>query len=459
MPIKLGSERSLGYRALVFVFALLAALLAYAMVAHRTDPPPELASADILSRLAPRPPRPDIVVVALDDASVRQYGPVKSWPRSVLAAGLQRIESGGAKAVVMDLALDKRRPSGDEALWRTMAKYRNVVLGMAYDARHPTDDIRALVFLERDAIADKLTLGPQTQSFPYPDFQPPISDFTGSAAGVGVFDRETDADGVLRDARLFYVSAVQYPPSTQKLPGKFPESKLADGAPIALPNLALASALRIFNLDKSNIHVVTGDTVQLAGAIQPPVSVPVDTQGRMWIRYVNPATAPPPYSFHDVVTGKSKADFSQKVVLIGATASGDPATDLSATPFGRQPRVMVTASALSTLLDRSYVQVVDRAPHRLLGTLLLVGLVTGLCLMWVSGARALLVTLVLLLVYLGLCYGLFTGGHVLLPILPALLVILITYLISLILSLGPFRSITAGVSPTYVPPPRDAVRD
>ena len=159
MTVKLGSERSLGYRALVFVFALLAALLAYALVAHRPDTAPELAAGDALSRLAPRPPRPDVVVVALDDAGVQKYGAVKTWPRSVLAQGLARIEAGGAKLVVLGLALDKRR-SGDEPLWRTMANHRNVVLGMAYDAQRPQtftpDDIRGLVFLEKDAIADNL---------------------------------------------------------------------------------------------------------------------------------------------------------------------------------------------------------------------------------------------------------------------------------------------------------------
>lgn len=463
MTVKLGSERSLGYRALVFVFALLAALLAYALVARRPDTAPELAAGDILARLAPRPPRSDIVVVALDDASVKRYGPVKDWPRSLLAQGLAKIESGGAKVIVMDLALDKRQHSGDESLWRTMANHRNVVLGMAYDAQRPQtftpDDIRALVFLEKDAIADNLSLAlGRTQQFPYPDFEPPVSDFTGSAAGVGVFDRETDSDGVLRDARLFYTSTVQYPPTTSKLPGKFPQSNLADGAPVALPNLALVAALRVFNLDKSSVHVVSGDTVTLAGNLQPAVDVPVDGQGRMRIRYVSPQAAPVPISFADIVTGKAKPDFQQKIVLIGATATGDPATDLCMTPFGRQPRVEVTASALSTLLDRSYVEVVTRHPHRLIGILLLLGLVVGLALMFVSGLRSVIVTLILLLVYLGICWGAFASGHLLMPILPGILVILAAYLFSLALSLGPFRSVTAEASPTYIPPPQDALR-
>ncbi len=457
--MEVGSERHLGYKAVVFAAAIVLALLAFALVRRAPDAAPELAAQDALARLAPRAERPDVAVVALDDASVRRYGPVAHWPRALLGKGLGKMEDAGAKVVVMDLALDKRQGNQDSALWRVMADHRNVVLGMAYDAQRPQtytpDDIRALVFLEKDAIASNLTLDARrTVQFPYYDFEPPVSDYTGSAAGVGVFDRETDADGILRDARLFYTSTVQYPPATKPLTGKFPTSRLADGAPVALPNLALVAALRVFQLDKSNVQIVSGDTVRLAGDIAPPVETPVDVQGRMRIRYVRPVT----YSFLDILTGKVKPDLSGKVVFIGATAAADPATDLCATPEGRLPRVDVTASALTTLMDRSYVEVINRHPNRLLGSLLLLGLATGLGLMFVSGGRAAVAALVLLAGYAGVCWGAFNGGHLLPPLLPGFLVILLTYLISLALSLGPFRPRKVGVSPTYVSPPEGAVR-
>ena len=458
-------ERALGYRAIVFTFAVLAAALAYLLTA-RTQARPEAAAYDVLARGVTRPVRPDIVILALDDASVKQYGPVKSWPRSLLAQGLARAGAGGAKMVVVDLKLDRRTKTGDEALWRDMANRRNAVLGMAYDAARDTnhltaDDIRGLVFLEKVAIADNLTLDAQrTEHFPYYLFEPPVSDFTQSAAGVGVFVRETDGDGVLRNARLIYTSQVQYPAAVTPIRGKFPTSNLADGAPVVLPNLALIAALRAFNLDKGNVRFVAGDDVHLTGNIAPPVDVPVDDQGRMLIRYSGPAGTYPAYSFKDVVTGKIKPDFHNKIVLVGATAAGDDATDLSVTPFpARMPRVEVTANALATLLDRSYVEVVNRHPPHLLGALLIVGLLAGLCLMLVSGGRAVVVALLLLVGYAAACYACFSLGHLLLPILPGFLIILLTFLVSIALFLGPFRPVRVAVSPTYVPPPSDAVHD
>jgi len=459
--MKIGSERFPVYRVIVLLTALASALFAYALLSRGPQPAAELAASDAVTHLAPRPLRPDIILVAGDSASVNRYGPVAQWPRAFLAQGLARVEKLGAKVVVFDLALDNRK-AGDETLWRTMANHRNVVLGMGYEpariAKATADDTRGLVFLERDALADHLILGPQTQTFGWQLFDPPVSDFSGSARGVGVFVRETDPDGVLRNARLVYTSKVDYaglPP----LSGKAPQSRLADGAPVALPNLALVASLRALGLDKDSVQVATGDHVRLAGNLTPPVNVPVDAQAQMRIRFAGAASRYPTYSFADIASGKAKPNLDGKIVIFGATAPGDPATQMCPTPSGRMPRLFVTASALATLLDRSYVDVVAVHRPQLLGVLIAVGIVVGLCLMLVSGGRLVALALVLAALYLALAWALYAFGSVLLPLLPALFVILVTALAALALSYGPLRPRNVGVSPTYVPPPRDAVRE
>lgn len=458
--MKIGSERYPIYRVIVLLTALASALFAYALLSRGPQPATELAASDAVTLLAPRPLRPDIVLVAGDSASVNRYGPVAQWPRALVAQGLVRVEKLGAKVVVFDMALDTRK-SGDELLWRTMANHRNVVLGMGYEpariAKATADDTRGLVFLERDALADHLVLGPQTQTFGWQLFDPPVSDFTGSARGAGVFVRETDLDGMLRNARLVYTSKVDYtglPP----LSGKAPQSRLADGAPVALPNLALVASLRALGLDKDSVQVATGDSVRLAGNLTPPVVVPVDAQGQMRIRFAGSARHYPTYSFADIASGKAKPHIDGRIVIFGATAPGDPATQMCLTPDGKMPRLFVTASALATLLDRSYVDVVGVHKPQLLGVLLAVGVVVGLCLMLASGGRLVALAVVLAVLYLALAWALYAFGSVLLPLLPVLFVILVTTLIGLALGFGPFRPKQIGVSPTYVPPPPDAVR-
>ncbi|MCW3060913.1 MAG: serine/threonine protein kinase with Chase2 sensor [Capsulimonas sp.] len=457
---KVGPERLLSYRAIVFLAAVFLAIAIGILTEHSQRAPIESKAEDAIVRMAPRAARADVVIVAMDDASVTKYGPIKSWPRSLLAQGLSKIESGGAKVAVVDLALDKRTQTGDSELWRTMANNRNVVLGMSYDANRPQtytpDDIRSLVFLEKYAIADKLTLDKRNQVFPYQMFEPPVSDFTGSSRGVGVFVRETEPDDVLRSARLFYRSTVTYPPATAAIRGKFPTSKLADGAPVALPNLSLVTALRIYDLDKDFVQVASGNTVKFIGSINPPVAAPIDDQGRMMIRYYGPPGHYITYSFADLMSDKIKPEvFKGKVVFLGATAAGDPATDARATPFpGLMPRVEVTANAVSTFMDRSFF---SRNEHRIVPILIMLGLVTGAALMFFSGVRSLVITLVLLVAWFALSYALYAFNHVMLPILPGVAAILAAYVISMLLFLGPMRPVALEAPPMYVPPPSDKV--
>ena len=455
---EVGPERRPAYKLIVFLVALAAAFGFGALALKAPRSAPELKAEDALARLARRPARPDVGIVALDADSVAKYGPIKSWPRSLLADALRHVEAGKPNGVVFDLALAQRRPTGDESLWRTMANDKNVLLGMAYDADRPPkytpDDIASLVYLEKFALAGNLTLSDRLPQFPYYDFEPPIQDFTKPARGVGVFDRETDADGVLRRARLIYRSTVQYPEPTRPLRGKFPQSQLDDGKPVALTNLALIAALGTFHVDKDMVEVSTGNDVRITGDLNPPVIVPINALGMTPIRYAAPG-AYQTYTFRDVVSGKIKPDvFAGKTVLIGATAPGDEATSVEATPTGPMPRVEVTANALSTLLDRSYVRVVSEHRPRLLGTMILIGVVTGLLLMLVSGGRAVLMSLFLLLGYLAACWGFFALGHLLLPILPGVLVILTTMLVSLLLYFGPFQPTRLRTSPIFAPPSR-----
>lgn len=451
---KIGPERLPAYQAAIFLTAVIFAIAIGVLYQNAPRNRMELKTEDVIARLAPQPARNDVVILALDDASVAKYGAVKSWPRSLLAAGLSKVEAGAPKVAVFDLALDKRTRTGDAALWREMANHRNVVLGMAFDANRGTtytpDDIRGLVFLEKYALADNITYDPaHMQSFPYYLFEPPVSDYAGSSRGVGVFIRETDEDGVLRTARMVYRSLVQFPGSTAQIRGRFPQSNLSDGVPVFLPNLSLVSALRVFDMDKQTVFT-RYEELSLAGRVTPPVTIPIDNQGRMEIRYAGSAGHFSRVSFADLMDNKVSSDlFKDKVVLIGATAANDTATDARMTPFpGLMPRVEVTANALATIMNRAYY---SRYPERIIGILILAGLITGLCMMFVSGSRAVITGLLLLVGYILLSWLLFAFGSIMMPVLPVIVTILVTLLVAIALYTGPFKPLELEASPTYVP--------
>src|SRR3569833_2894557 len=177
----------------------------------------------------------------------------------------------------------------------------------------------------------------------------------------------------------------------------------------------------------------------------------------MNIRWAGPAGSFAHVSFVDVIDGKVDASvFKNRVVLIGSTATKDAATDARLTPFpGLMPRVEITAYAISTVLNRSYF---GRYESRITGIMILIGLVVGLTLMFVSGIRTLVTGIVLMVAYGILCVVMAGYCGVMLPVLPAFAVILFTMIVAGLLYAGPFPPLELTSSPTYVPPDEEAVR-
>lgn len=386
----------------------------------------ELRAQDTLLRLRPVPsPRPDVVIVAADDASVKKYGKLP-WSRTIWAQGLRQVQAGGAKVAVFDTALERRTTkAADEALWRRMANGRRTVLGMGYDtAQTPKwtpDDVRALRFLEKFALADRITLrgSAAVTPFQWAFFEPPVSDFTQSARGVGVFLRETDQDGIVRHARMLYLSKVQTPKATAPLPPRSVPPPKLENATVALPNLALTAARQTFQLDKTNLRA-EGDTVRFDGELGQAVVIPVDSASRMVINYAGPGGSFQRISFADVATGRvPTASFRGKVVLFGVTASGEKETDNRLTPQGEMPRVEITANAIASILSRSYIA--RARGNDVLATLVVVGVVAGLLLAAARPLSAFLLGVGLSLLYLIVAWCLLTFMERLLPVLPALL--------------------------------------
>ena len=93
--------------------ALLAALLASLLLL--AFPQQNLALQDLLNRTLPAPPDARVVVVGIDDVSLRDYGNLTSWNRELYARALTTLRQAGARAVGIDVLFDTPAP-GDAAL-------------------------------------------------------------------------------------------------------------------------------------------------------------------------------------------------------------------------------------------------------------------------------------------------------------------------------------------------------
>jgi len=138
---------------------------------------------DLYDRLfewrGPRPPRTPIVIVAIDDASVRE---IDRWPlpRAMHARIIDRVSAGKPLAIGIDVVFDTRSglgPEDDAALNDAVARARTVVLAAA----PVTED---LGFAETFAM------------------NMPIKEVRGGARHVGHVTNPRDRDGGLRQALI-----------------------------------------------------------------------------------------------------------------------------------------------------------------------------------------------------------------------------------------------------------------
>ena len=256
----------------------------------------------------PTGPAPaDIVIVAVDDASVAQLG---RWPwrRAVHAALLDRLRALGVKAVALDIVLTEPDPvsaAGDVALAEAMARGPPTVLPLLAEMPAGGEPLRERL---------------------------PIPALASAAAGIGHAHLELDRDGIARSVFL----------------------REGLGTPNR-PHFAVALLQ----------SVVGAAPLRLTGARHPDLA----GAPKVWVRdyqMLIPFLGPPGHfttvSYVDVLRGSvSEPTLRGKLVLVGATAQG--IGDAYPTPRSGHGRAMsgveVTANVLEGLRSGTLIR---RAP-------------------------------------------------------------------------------------------------
>ena len=83
---------------------------------------------DTLNRAIIAPPDPRVVVVGIDDASLRDYGPLSGWPRDLHAQALRTLDEAGVQTVGLDLPLSELEGAELDGEVTTVFARPNVVL-------------------------------------------------------------------------------------------------------------------------------------------------------------------------------------------------------------------------------------------------------------------------------------------------------------------------------------------
>ena len=320
---------------------------------------------DYASTRSARLPSERIAIIAIDDQSIANIGRWP-WTRDVHAQLIDKLSAAKAKTIVYTtfffepqtdrglLYIRKLKdalgpvpqgepgPAGqlakliadaeialdsDAQLAASIARAGNVLLPSVFELGAPRGkpDAELPAYVARSAMPDK-----GGYSVPATRGQYPIESLGKAAAGVGHLNQLHDVDGAVRDDPLL----VNYY-------GK------------AVPSLALLAAARSLNLAATDIGINPGDSVQLG-----KLRVKTDEAARMLPQFYQGKDGRPPFpvdSFYDVVSGKiPAAKYSDKIVVVGATAAGVGST--FATPgFANLSPAELTSHITSSILSEHFI--------------------------------------------------------------------------------------------------------
>lgn len=326
----------------------------------------ERAAYDWGVRLSSRQPSDKIVVVAIDEPSIRNLGRWP-WSRDIHARMADILAESKAKVVAnlvyfsepqVDpglayirklLELGERVPAlmagdagvllkeaevtlnPDKKLSESYASAGNVLLPMLFDLTEPKGRLDKPLpeYITKNQLTALSSTG---GDLPFPAssvVSAPIADIGLQAGGIGHLNSVVDVDGGVRTEPLAVQFYDQY-----------------------YPSLSALIAAKSLNLQVSDIKVRLGEGISLAN-----LKIATDPMLQMYTYFYKDRDSKPAFrvdSFFDVYSGKVPAEsFRDKIVLIGPTAAGVGTTSVTPVSPAMAP-VLTMAHSVSSILQEHF---------------------------------------------------------------------------------------------------------
>jgi len=340
----------------------------------------QLQSSDFLFQAANQQERiesdGEIVVVGIDEKSLETLGRFSQWPRSYYAQLIDSLAEAEARVVAFDI-LFAEPTAEDGQLAASIKNAGNVVLPVMHT---PTSGYSTVM----------------PEPFQPGAFLRPLEYLGEPAAALGHANVAPDADGVVRRLSIAIRNGNEYEP--------------------ALSLVTVAEYLRLAEPIQSPIK---DNVLSFAGRF-----IPLGDNNEMLINYIGSpkesgqAVNFPIVSFADVINGNMEpAVFEDKIVIVGATASG--IGDTFWTPMGQMMNgVEIHATAIHTILAGNFLRQASSAVT--IVSILVLALLCGLAVLRFSVRWATLLAFFLGILYFITAFSVFDNGIILNMLYPPL---------------------------------------
>ena len=378
-------------------------------------------------------PNKDIVIVTVDDASYEylttKYG---EWPlpRNIYADLIHFMEKQSPNAIAFDLMFVSSLKSGvdaDNKLATAMSTYDNVYTGMnfdnmSYDVREP------MILPARLQITVNNKSKVDFQDLTFTNCRPILSQIINSNTKIGMLNILRSSDGVIRE----FPAVVKYQNSFY-------------------PNLAFLLALEHqAEIDNRSYNAIDMD--KDANIVLKDKKIPVNIDGGLilnWYGHSHGETYEhiPLYKLIKLMNGekiKEKYDLSNKIILIGTTATG--LADIKSIPIGSfgetYPGVEMYATFINNFLDNNFIKKAEPFTNILI-TLFLAGIISVVVLLVNSTIISVTAAIFIALGYIILTYFVMWFGNlwidIVIPVAAIVFAFLVAYIVKYIIKSRDFE--------------------
>ena len=335
------------------------------LISSTTYAPVELMLYDRVMRATPASPASDVVIVAIDDASITRLGEWP-WPRDVHASLIDGLASAGARVVAFGVPVDTSpRTSEAERLRAALALLESSDLGGSEQAQQ----LRRLLgesSAGRDPDAH-LARAMQTQGNVVLPADIRLSEASGGKPELPPRLFSSGEAAALRAARTADIVSAPAPVLARAAIAVGHTQTVADGDAtvrsdvaavrvadgLLLPSMGTAVAARALGVSPAELNFTAQDTLRIGDRVRP-------LGPALTIRpHYFPAQPPQfiQYPYWRVLAGDVPADeLHNKIVIVGFLDSPQAAPGTVTTPASdASPAVLTTASAVTSVIARQGV--------------------------------------------------------------------------------------------------------